>query len=201
MEMSEWDLRAADTYLAAACTKTATSLELGHPIGAGGAGYPAFSIWVTIAPDNPNEREEVIITAISGSKATVRRDIGYTEPLAHPQGTPVRLGVRAGAYAEDWRVIANFQNGWTSAVGSNPKAAYKRLPSGLVVLRGTVQSGTVEKAAFTLPGGYRPADGQLIFPSDGKGTYRRVDVHTTGAVVPMTGTPTGLDAIRFIAEA
>jgi hypothetical protein len=201
MEMSAWDLRAADTYLAAACPKTATSLELGHPIGAGGAGYPAMSIWVVIAPDSPNEREDIVITAISGTKATVVRGFGYTEGLAHPQGTPVRLGVRAGAYAEDWRVIANFQNGWTSAGGSNPRAAYKRLPSGLVVLRGTVQSGTVEKAAFTLPGGYRPADGQLIFPSDGDGTYRRVDVQTSGAVIPRTGTPTGLDAIRFIAEA
>jgi hypothetical protein len=35
MEMSVWDLRTADTFLAAACTKTATSLELGQAIGAG----------------------------------------------------------------------------------------------------------------------------------------------------------------------
>ena len=199
--MSEWDLREQDTSLAAPCTKRDDTLELAHSIGPSGKGYPPMSIWVTIAPDNPIEREDVIITAISGAKATVRRDIGYTEPLAHPKGTPVRLGVRAGAYAEDWRVIEHFQNDWESAGGSNPKAAYKRLPSGLVILRGTVQSGTVKRAAFTLPGGYRPADGQLIFPSDGGGTYRRVDVTVDGAVVPMTGTPTGLDAIRFIAEA
>jgi hypothetical protein len=154
--MIEWDFRAADTYLAAECTDVANSVILGHPIGAGGAGYPAMSIWATIAPDDPNEREDIIITSISGAAATIVRGIGYSSGIAHRMGTPVRLGVRAGAYPHDFNNVVNFQNSWGNLGGAFEVASYRRHPSGLVEARGWVDGGTINTPCFTLPPGYRP---------------------------------------------
>jgi len=205
----EWDIRASDTHLAAAIDGAATTIVLAHPRGPAGEGYPSTpSFWATIAPDDPNEREDVIVTALSlsSASATVVRGIGYSTGLPHRAGTPVRLGTRAGAYPEDWRFVSNFQNSWANFGGGFADAAYQRHPSGLVVLRGFITGGTVGAAAFTLPGGYRinASLGSRAFACVGGGSvFGRVDIEAGGVVKPQAvgSGRVGLDGIAYYAEA
>ena len=205
----EWDIRASDTHLAAAIDGSATTIVFAHPRGPAGEGYPSTpSFWATIAPDDPNEREDVIVTALSlsSASATVVRGIGYSAGLPHCAGTPVRLGTRAGAYPEDWRAVSAFQNSWANFGGGFANAAYQRHPSGLVVLRGFIDAGTFGQAAFTLPGGYRihASAGSRAFATVGGGSvFGRVDVEAGGIVRPQVGGAgrVGLDGIAYYAEA
>lgn len=205
----EWDIRASDTHLANPIDALQTSITLAHPRGPAGEGYPATPcFWATIAPDDPNEREDVIVTALalSSALATVVRGVGYSSGMAHRAGTPVRLGTRAGAYPEDWRFVGAFQNSWSNFGGGFAEAAYQRHPSGLVVLRGFITGGTLGAAAFTLPGGYRinATLGSRSFATTGGGdTFADIDVQAGGAVVPKVA-PSGrcsLDGISYYAEA
>lgn len=205
----QWDIRASDTHLAAPCDGAATTILLAHPRGPAGEGYPTPpSFWATIAPDDPNEREDIIVTALalSSASATVRRGVGYSSGLPHRAGTPVRLGTRAGAYPHDPILVSAFQNSWTNFGGGFAEAAYQRHPSGLVVLRGFITGGTLGAAAFTLPGGYRLAAGlgSRSFATTGGGdTFADVDVQDSGAVIPKVA-PSGrcsLDGIAYYAEA
>ena len=52
-----------------------------------------------------------------------------------------------------------FENGWTNSGLFAPTAGYYKDPFGVVHLKGMINSGNVNTAAFTLPVGYRPAHG------------------------------------------
>src|SRR4051794_5197667 len=55
-----------------------------------------------------------------------------------------------------WTVMS-LTNAWVHYVDPYGPGRYRKLPSGLVVCNGLVQSGTVNTVAFTFPVGYRPA--------------------------------------------
>jgi len=205
----EWDIRASDTHLATALDGSATTCTLAHPRGPAGEGYPIpASFWATIAPEDPNEREEIIVVSIplSSPIATIKRGIGYSSGLPHRAGTPVRLGTRSGAYPHDPIAVSAFANSWGNFGGGFADAAYQRHPDGLVVLRGFITGGTIGAAAFTLPGGYRIANGlgsRSFAVTGGGDTFGDVDVQDSGAVVPKVA-PSGrcsLDNICYYAEA
>lgn len=82
---------------------------------------------------------------------------------------------------DSWRV-ASMTNGWVP--NANYPVAYRKLVSGLVVVRGTAGSGTVGSgvAAFTLPPSYRPSIIQeFATPCSGTATAR-ITVQNSGAV-------------------
>lgn len=203
---AEWDFRAQDTHLAAAIDAAATSCILGHPRSASGQNYPgnvgtgSIATWATIAPDDPLEREEVLITtlAVSSAAATIVRGLGDSDAVAHRQGTPVRIGTRSGAYPHD-PVAPTLLNSWVNVGGSFMHARYWRTPDGLVLLAGWIQSGT--GICFTLPAGWRPDQtGLHSWPAIGSGSVlARVNVDPNGDVSPINAPAGGisLDGVAF----
>lgn len=94
-----------------------------------------------------------------------------------------------------------FTNSWVNSGGSNAPAAYWKDAFGVVTLEGTIKSGTVGSAAFTLPPGFRP-DKDRFFPAYSNAVLGLVQVSSGGVVTPLvTGTASNasysLDAIRF----
>lgn len=108
-------------------------------------------------------------------------------------------------------MAGSYNNAWVdfNAPGGtfNPGQYYKD-QMGFVHLRGLVKTGTVNVSMFTLPSGYRPLSGRLIFPTSssvgGVPTFVRVDVIQDGNIYQVSA-PAGanvaqsLDGIYFYA--
>lgn len=116
------------------------------------------------------------------------------------------LVVVGGGADSGWRVVGGpgepvFQNGWGNFGQGYSTVAFRRLPTGLVVVRGLAAGGAANSAIFTLPAGYRPLAG-LLFPTSAAAANARVDVDASGAVRHVAGgiSDFGLDVIRFLAE-
>lgn len=97
---------------------------------------------------------------------------------------------------------AQFANGWINWGAPYYAASYWKDPFGFVHLRGLIQAGTVGSTAFILPPGYRPNATAGPFAVLSNGAVGRVDVFSTGDVVPMSGSTVyvSLDGIYFKAE-
>lgn len=76
-----------------------------------------------------------------------------------------------------------FVNSWVNFGSGYNNAGYYKDVLGIVRLRGLIMSGTVGSACFVLPIGYRPA-ARTLFSTISNGAIGRVDVMTTGEVVP-----------------
>ena len=73
-------------------------------------------------------------------------------------------------------------NGWLNFGSGFTVAGYRKIGD-LVWLKGTVKSGTLGAAMFTLPVGFRPlASGQTVNIVESNNLLGRVDVLSTGAV-------------------
>jgi hypothetical protein len=81
---------------------------------------------------------------------------------------------------------AQFSNSWTNFGGTNASAAYYKDPFGRVFLKGTVKSGTVNTAIFTLPVGYRPQEAE-VFAVYCNGAVGFITVNPDGTVVQSGG--------------
>ena len=107
--------------------------------------------------------------------------IGTTSPGAKLEvaGGETKLEQQA------WQSVS-FQNSWVNygEAGYNV-AGYFKDSMGVVHLRGLIKSGTIARAAFTLPVGYRPPGKELIGTISNNGAGR-VDVEVDGKVVPRT---------------
>ena len=99
-------------------------------------------------------------------------------------------------HAPVWTLIAEprpawiaptLLNGWLNFGAPFAATAYLKDTVGFVHLKGTLKSGTMNTAMFTLPLGYRPAEDELV-PADSGGSYGRVRVNADGTVVPTHGT-------------
>ena len=79
----------------------------------------------------------------------------------------------------------------------NPTGYFKD-PFGIIHLRGTIASGTINTAAFTLPAGYRPANTERIGVNSND-AMGRLHINSTGTVVPVIGNNASfcLDGITF----
>lgn len=92
-----------------------------------------------------------------------------------------------------WTNVSAFTNSWTTG-GLSP--AYI-LIGRVVYLRGNIQSGTANTAAFTLPSGYRPSmNGYWTVINTGT-TLNRIEVQTSGAVIPLNSALTYLSNVSF----
>jgi hypothetical protein len=116
--------------------------------------------------------------------------------------------------SENWH-DAVLENGWNNAPPEAPfvSAGYYKDLAGVVHLRGVVSGGTLGKAIFHLPPGYRPTNGKVITPlalCGGCPTGPSAPVLIAGsnvsggaqdgALLPIVGTTLGLDGISFKAE-
>jgi hypothetical protein len=89
----------------------------------------------------------------------------------------------------EWQDVS-FQNSWANAGGSLATAQY-RLKSGIVFIKGTVDTGTATAGTviFALPEGYRPAE-DLEFVNISNGAVGQFDVQSDGDVVIQVGSNT-----------
>lgn len=91
---------------------------------------------------------------------------------------------------KDWRFVGvtgqpAFTAAWVNYGAPYANAAFKLGPDGTVRLHGTIKSGTLSSAAFTLPPGYRPA-ATIPFLVLSNGVAGRVDVGADGTVTPIS---------------
>lgn len=108
-------------------------------------------------------------------------------------------------------VAAGFTNGWVNYAAPYGPLRWRKLSSGLVLLEGLIQSGTLGSTAITLPVGWRPApqaDGSyrdyifICASAAGSAPGENVRLDSGGALRPAgTGSNTWIDlsAIRFLA--
>jgi hypothetical protein len=90
----------------------------------------------------------------------------------------------------DAKVVPSpLANSWTSVGGA--LVAYQKLPSGLVVIEGAAQGGTINLAVFQLAVGYRPAKNVNVAVDTATG-YGRLEIDTDGIVTPRSGSSTGV---------
>lgn len=97
--------------------------------------------------------------------------------------------------------VTAFTNSWVNYGSGYTSAAYWKDPFGMVHIEGLIKSGSVGSAAFTLPLGYRPAT-NLVFGVESNGAHGRLDVNTSGTVVPSSPSNNAwvqLDGINFYA--
>lgn len=94
---------------------------------------------------------------------------------------------------------AAFEGTWTNYGAGYESAGYYKDPFGRVHLTGVIKSGTINTAAFILPGGYRPKARLIFVNQAGEDTGFRIDVAGDGSVIPVNGTNTyvSLDGISF----
>jgi len=102
---------------------------------------------------------------------------------------------------EDW-IAPTLLNSWINYGGGYNPAGYFKDSFGIVHLRGTVKSGTIGQAIFTLPVGYRPAYKEILITISHDGANEklsRCDVQADGNVVSCFGSNTyySLDGITF----
>ena len=101
---------------------------------------------------------------------------------------------------DTWHPFA-YQNGWVDYSAPYSPAGYRKLSSGLVVLRGLTMSGTAAGIA-TLPAGYRPGIQLLFSVQTNPNVACRIDVTTAGAIQHTGGSNVWLSlaGITFLAE-
>lgn len=96
-------------------------------------------------------------------------------------------------------IAPTLLNSWVNFDATTYNAAgFYKDSAGIVHLRGTVKSGVVGSAIFTLPAGYRPVR-EEIFACSTNNTIGRLDVAPTGDVTLPTGSNVyaSLDGITF----
>mgnify|MGYP000979512138 CR=1 FL=1 len=109
-----------------------------------------------------------------------------------------------GCYVADRAIRRNvgdaisFQNGWENYGGSYPGAQYWFDTDGNICLGGTIKSGSISSAAFTLPAGYRPSS-YLYFATDANNAYAQLLITPAGEVIPNAGSNGlfNLNGIKF----
>ena len=103
-----------------------------------------------------------------------------------------------------WTLVSSFLNSWVNFGLTTLEAAYCKDALGFVHLRGSIKSGTMDLAAFTLPSGFR-ASADSLFPSvqhDGvTPVFGYVTIEPDGDVIPKFGgnSIVTLDGITFYA--
>ena len=106
-------------------------------------------------------------------------EISKQFPLSHRHlTTPTPVTVGSGAPAP------GFSGTWAAFAGR--KVRYWKDALGLVHIQGTLAGGTINTTAFVLPQGWRPGE-DLTFASDTNSGHGRVDVTSSGLVIPVSG--------------
>lgn len=95
-------------------------------------------------------------------------------------GTPYSIEAWIPAAAD----LVNF---WADTGGTNTVSMYRKDSNGFVYLRGTIEGGTSNSVAFTLPSGYRPST-QIRYAAVGENiTPAQIRILANGDVMPAAG--------------
>lgn len=98
-----------------------------------------------------------------------------------------------------WTAMAgSLTNSWTDSGAPELACAYKKEGNRRVYLRGSMKSGTITAAAFTLPAGYRPS-ARVRVACDSNGAFGECLITSAGVITPNVGSNAhfSLDGISF----
>lgn len=114
------------------------------------------------------------------------RSYNFTGSVWYPWNT-INLGTDGIINQETW-IEPTLQNGWVNYGIGWAIAGYYKDKQGMVHVKGMLKSGTVGSsyAVFTLPVGYRPAEGLIFTAQNQTSGARRLDMNDNGTVVPHT---------------
>lgn len=125
--------------------------------------------------------------------------MAYSPPSGHTFTTSEQVtaatlntymqGNTAFLYGDSAWIGATMQHSWTPTGAGFATPAY-RLQGTTVLLRGRIQSGTMSQSCLTLPVGYRPGNGALLFPCVSNLAFGMFQVDQNGLVTPITGVNT-----------
>jgi hypothetical protein len=186
----------------------------------GGASYAATQL-----PKNSVGAKQLQKNAVTGAKIkkqTITAGKIKKGTLTGTQINLTKLGTVPTAQtantlgpSENWH-DAVLENGWSNGPPETPfaPAGYYKDLGGVVHLRGLVSGGTLGKAIFHLPPGYRPPSGKALTPlalcavcGAGNNSAPVVIAGSNvsgagqdGAVLPILGSTLGLEGISFKAE-
>src|SRR3990167_2505919 len=119
---------------------------------------------------NPRTVQQSVLATLRGlytvSAGVITWGATFKVPLTAASATPAIRGVlqatqggRAAGSDEGWHEVGAasepaFQNSWANNVVGDATAAFRKLTSGLVVIKGGIQSGSASgTTVFTLPAG------------------------------------------------
>ena len=97
-----------------------------------------------------------------------------------------------------------LQNTWATYSSEYTSAQYTKTKAGVVIVKGLVNrtggAAIGGELIATLPSGYRPEGGPLLFGTSSTGNSGRVDVSTSGSITIVDGNATwfALDTIQFV---
>lgn len=103
-------------------------------------------------------------------------------------------------YDDRWNPLA-YLSGWKDYGAPYAPAGYRKLPSGLVIMRGLIMSGTAAPIC-TLPPGYRPAIQMLYVTITSPAAIARLDLQQDGTLTQSGGSSAwlSLNNVCFLAE-
>lgn len=110
----------------------------------------------------------------------------------------LKAGVFAATWAEETWHAVTFQNGWANLGGNWETAAYRKMPDGIVRLKGVIVGGTKTDGTTitTLPSGYRPARDTILMGGNASAAGSTPSVRIFSAtgnvqIFGMSGTVSG----------
>lgn len=141
-------------------------------------------------------------------KVAVDAYLGHTEQTqAEIDGWTITRQANLNSYTtkrtitQQYWTYATLGNGWVNYNAGYANARYRKY-NGKVIIQGLIANGSINSIAFTLPEGYRPNNGTLIFGTFGSAGGQRIDVDTAGNVVVSGGSNgfVSLSGIEFSVE-
>lgn len=102
-----------------------------------------------------------------------------------PQINAALIALATGVVTAPTFIAPTLLNSWVNFGAPTQNAGYT-LHQGMVILRGTVKSGTVGSPIFTLPVGYRPS-GNVGFAIVSNALFGYIIIESDGDVVLATG--------------
>lgn len=121
-------------------------------------------------------------------------------------GGSVYLSLQSMFYPSSFAGWTNitYQNSWAYYGSPFTTARYTKSSDGIVSLTGLIKSGstTADAIIATLPAGYRPGSGRMLYGIISNGAQGRLDIDTSGNLRFQAGSNVwfSLDGVHFIGE-
>lgn len=97
-----------------------------------------------------------------------------------------------------WTDVSSFSNSWINYGSPYPAAGYRRVPGGMVQLKGLVRDGSAG-TIFTLPADLRPGNDHIFSAATSpNGTTVRLDINSNGTVEVFSGFTTWVSLSHII---
>ena len=187
---------------------TATHLSSALPVAQGGTGLSSTTINQLLYSSSASTiaglataNSSVLVTNGSGvpSLSTALPN-GVTATTQSALDNSTKAATTAYVNATPSFTAPTLLNSWVDFGGAVEVSGYAKIANNVVVLKGTIKSGTTGVSAFLLPVGYRPTGNQL-FAVVSNSVFGYVTVQSDGNVVmsSVNNTFVSLDGIRFVA--